>query len=127
MSYNEARDYHSAIPQRTRRSVEQEQPKRLVRVKSSWITPGEKILMCIFGVCMSLALIFIVSYNANIDSLNRDLQTLEQEIGEQYSVNENLNYQVMEYSNPERILAIAKENGLNIQNTQVRQALKMVE
>lgn len=127
MSLNEARQYQPTIPQRSRRSEQHQQPKKLIKVKSKGITLGEKILGCIFGVSVSIALVFMISYNANIDSLNRDLQRLEGEVSEQQMVNENLNYQVMEYSNPERILAIAKENGLDIQNTQVRQASRVAE
>ncbi|WP_440895193.1 cell division protein FtsL [Amphibacillus sp. Q70] len=128
MSLNEARNYQSTMPQRSRHAEqEQQQPKKLVKVKSTGITPGEKILGGIFGVAVSIALVFMISYNANIDSLNRDLQRLEREVSEQQMINENLNHQVMDYSNPERILKIAKENGLDIQNTQVKQASQIAE
>ncbi|HHU19164.1 MAG TPA: cell division protein FtsL [Bacilli bacterium] len=127
MNVSEARHYQTSIPQRTRRVEQQPQLKKVIKVNSRKITLGEKILACIFGACMSLALIFMVSYNANIDSLNRDVQRLEREIAEQQTINENLSHQAMEYSNPERILMIAKENGLNIQNTQVKQATTFVE
>lgn len=125
MSANEARNYSMSQPQRSRR--EDQQPKRIIKITSRRITRGEQILACFFGVCLALALIFMVSYNANMDTLNRDIQRLEQEIAEQQSINENLSHQVMDYSNPERILMIAKENGLNIQNTQVKQATSLVE
>jgi len=127
MNLSEARHYQTSIPQRTRRVDQQPQPKKVIKVSSRKITLGEKILACIFGTCMSLALVFVVSYNANIDSLNRDVQRLEREITEQQTINGNLSHQAMEYSNPERILMIAKENGLNIQNTQVKQATSFVE
>ncbi|GAA4069129.1 cell division protein FtsL [Amphibacillus indicireducens] len=127
MNVSEARHYQTSTPQRTRRVDQQPQPKKVIKVNSRKITLGEKILACIFGACMSLALIFMVSYNANIDSLNRDVQRLEREIAEQQTINENLSHQAMEYSSPERILMIAKENGLNIQNTQVKQATTFVE
>ncbi|MBU5595392.1 cell division protein FtsL [Amphibacillus sp. MSJ-3] len=127
MSLSEARNYQTSIPQRSRHTEQYQQPKKLIKIKSRGITPGEKILVCLFGVCLSLALAFMVSYSANIDSLNRDLQKLEREVSEQQTINENLKHQVMEYSNPERILKIAKENGLDIQNTQVKQARQIVE
>lgn len=127
MNLSEARNYQTSTPQRTRRVDQQPQPKKVSKVNSRKITLGEKILACIFGACMSLALIFVVSYNANIDSLNREVQQLEREVTEQETINKNLNHQAMEYSNPERILMIAKENGLNIQNTQVKQATTVVE
>lgn len=127
MSLSEARSYQTSTPQRTRRTDQQQQVKKVIKVNSRKITLGEKILACSFGVCLSLALIFTVSYNANIDSLNRHVQRLEREISEQQTINQNLSHQAMEYSNPERILMIAKENGLNIQNTQVKQATSFVE
>ena len=126
MSLSEARSYQTLTPQRTRRT-DQKHVKKVIKVNSRKITLGEKILACSFGLCMALALIFTVSYNANIDSLNRHVQRLEREIAEQQTINENLSHQAMEYSNPERILMIAKENGLNIQNTQVKQATSFVE
>ena len=126
MSLSEARSYQTLTPQRTRRT-DQKHVKKVIKVNSRKITLGEKILACSFGLCMALALIFTVSYNANIDSLNRHVQRLEREIAEQQTINENLSHQAMEYSNPERILMIAKENGLNIQNAQVKQATSFVE
>ncbi len=126
MSLSEAKNYQTLTPQRTRRT-DQKHVKKVIKVNSRKITLGEKILACSFGLCMALALIFTVSYNANIDSLNRHVQRLEREIAEQQMINENLSHQAMEYSNPERILMIAKENGLNIQNTQVKQATSFVE
>lgn len=127
MSLNEARSYQSIQTERVRRSNEQPQPKRIIRVKSRKITHGETILACLFGIFVSLSLVYIVSFNADIDMLNRDMQRLERVITEQQMINEDLSHQVMEYSNPERILAIAKENGLNIQNTQIRQASQFIE
>ncbi|MBM7540472.1 cell division protein FtsL [Amphibacillus cookii] len=125
MSLNEARQYYAATPQRRRRSEPSQQPKKLVKIKSRKITTGEKFLAALFGIVVSVVMIYIVSFSANLDSLNRDLQRLEQEVNEQQTVNANLDYQVMEYSNPERILNIAKENGLNIQNTKIKQATQI--
>ncbi|SDB87511.1 cell division protein FtsL [Pelagirhabdus alkalitolerans] len=122
MSVNEARNYQSTAPKRTHRSEPSHQPKKIVKVNSRKITKGEKIIWGFFGVLIAVSLIYIVSFNSNLDAVNRDIQQLENQIEEQQSVNQNLNHQVMEYSNPERILEIAKDNGLTIQNTEVRQA-----
>lgn len=127
MSLSEARSYQTSIPQRTIYADHDLQPKKVIKVKSRKVTLGEKVLACFFAIGMALALVYMVSYNANIDSLNREVQRLEREILEQQTINENLSHQVMEYSNPERILMIAKQNGLNIQNTQVKQATSYVE
>ncbi|SEN63580.1 cell division protein FtsL [Amphibacillus marinus] len=126
MSLNEARQYQSIAPQR-RRSEPAQQPKKLVKVKTKGLTVGEKLLGGIFGISLSVFLIYMVSFSANIDTVNRQIQSLEREITEQQTVNDNLRHQVMDYSNPERILSIAKANGLNIQNTQVKQAAQINE
>ena len=127
MNRTEARNYQTTVPQRSRRYDQDQSAKKLIKVKSRSITRGEQLLFSVFFICLTLASVYMVSYNSNIDSLNRDLQRLDQEISEQQSINENLSHQVMEYSNPERILMIAKKNGLDIQNTQVKQATSVVE
>src|SRR5690625_462595 len=127
MNRTEARNYQTTVPQRPRRYDQDQSAKKLIKVKSRSITRGEQLLFSVFFICLTLASVYMVSYNSNIDSLNRDLQRLDHEISEQQSINENLSHQVMEYSNPERILMIAKKNGLDIQNTQVKQATSVVE
>ncbi|WP_067838852.1 cell division protein FtsL [Amphibacillus sediminis] len=123
MRSNEARQYYTAAaPARTRRSEPSQLPKKLVKVKVRRITPGEILLGSFFAILVSASLIYMVAFSANIDTLNRDLQRLDQEVSEQQTVNENLRHQKKEYSNPERILEIAKKHGLNIQNTKVKQA-----
>ncbi|WP_186577558.1 cell division protein FtsL [Aquibacillus kalidii] len=102
----------------------QAEPKRQVKVKvhKRWVTPGEKLMYTVFSVLAVVALFFAVSFSSSADALNRDVQQLQQQVQEQQSANENLQFKVKELSNPDRILRIAKENGLQIQNTQVKQA-----
>lgn len=103
------------------------QPKREKQVKvkvhkKRWISKGEKILYCT-GTAITLAVsVFFIHFAVQTDELNRDIRSLENQISEQEAYNENLTYQVKELSNPDRILQIAKKNGLNIQNAQVKQA-----
>lgn len=102
----------------------QTQPKRVtVKVhKQSWITKGEKLLYTLVGICFFIIGTYIVSYAAKTDQLNRSVQALEQQVREQQIENESLLVEIEELSRPERITKIAKEHGLKIQDTQVKQA-----
>ncbi|WP_077622115.1 cell division protein FtsL [Sediminibacillus massiliensis] len=102
--------------------------KKQVKVKihkKRWVTTGEKILYTLFSGVMVVGLYFTVSFSNTTDSLNRDLQSLEQNVDKQQEINSNLEYKVEELSNPDRILDIAKDNGLKIQNAEVKQATKI--
>lgn len=111
--------------------IHQHQPKRQptkkykVTVKSRTLTKGEYLLYSMYGIILAAILFAGVHLSAQIDQLNRDIESVRMSITEQSTINDNLVYQQMEYSNPERILSIAKENGLNIQNTQVKQATSL--
>jgi cell division protein FtsL len=110
---------HQQIPQR-------KQSKQVkVVVRSKRFTPGEYILMGLYTLGVCLALFFVIHMSAEIDGINRNIKSIKTEMTEQQSTNENLAYQKMELSNPERILAVAKEHGLDIQNTEVKQASKV--
>ncbi|MUV36228.1 Cell division protein FtsL [Lentibacillus sp. JNUCC-1] len=99
------------------------QPKTVVKVKESgWITKGEKLIYGFASVCLIVASIFIVSYSSSMDSLNRDVQSLERKISVQQTTNENLQFEKQELTRPERITQIAREHGLTIQNAEVKQA-----
>ncbi|MCD5322585.1 MULTISPECIES: cell division protein FtsL [Pontibacillus] len=106
-------------------TTEQSQSQKQVKVqvhKKRWITPGEKFL---YTVVSSLAILFsvvVVSYSSSIDQMNRDMQRLDTNITDQQLENENLQYKIKELSNPERIMEIAKENGLEIRQSKVKQA-----
>ncbi|HEX6594837.1 MAG TPA: cell division protein FtsL [Bacillota bacterium] len=92
------------------------------RQKKKWITKGEKILYSAVSVTLVIAALYIVSFSSSTDTLNRDLQNLEQNVHTQEMKNEELLYEVKELSEPARITKIAKENGLKIQDSRVKQA-----
>ncbi|KHE72747.1 cell division protein FtsL [Halobacillus sp. BBL2006] len=105
--------------------LHQPEKQKQVKVKAHkkrWISTGEKFLYSISTTAVIAASLFFVQFSSATDSLNRDIRSLEKDISQQESHNENLAYQVKELSNPDRILKIAKENGLNIQNAKVKQA-----
>ncbi|MRG85499.1 cell division protein FtsL [Salinibacillus xinjiangensis] len=102
---------------------EQQQTKVQVKVqKKQWISKGEKFLYSLFVGSVVAASVFIVSYSSSLDSVNRDVQELQTKIEEQTLVNNTLQAEVKQLSEPSRILEVAKKNGLNIQNSKVEQA-----
>ncbi|WP_027963099.1 cell division protein FtsL [Halalkalibacillus halophilus] len=105
------------IPRRQEEPTIQPTPK-----KSTWFTKGEKVLYTAGVSIMAIVATFVVSYSSSVDSLNRDMQNLNAEVQEVQSKNVTLQAEVQELSNPNRILTIAEENGLNIRHAQVKQA-----
>ena len=131
MSASQARNWQQTWQQNTNPNNQPNQsPNHEQKVKTKthkqWITTGEKIIYSFFSVMIVVALIFVVGFSSNTDALNREVQQLEQNVKQQQLNNENLQIKVKEYSNPDRILQIAKDNGLKIQNTQVKQATSLV-
>ncbi|MCT2538065.1 cell division protein FtsL [Aquibacillus koreensis] len=126
MNTSEARSWQQSWQeQHTNPTRRTEQEKVKVKVHKRWITPGEKFIYFLFGVISIAVLMFTVSFSSSTDALNRQVQQLESQVQQQQTNNENLEHKVKEYSNPDRILRIAKENGLKVQNTQVKQATEL--
>jgi len=119
MNTNHARNWQRDAAQ----PKKQQQKKIVIRVKKKgWLTKGEKLIYAIFGVLLIGIGLYIVSFSSSTDALNRDLQTLEQQVQKQKIENESLQFEVRELSKPERITEIAKENGLKIQDAKVKRA-----
>lgn len=95
------------------------QPKEKVH-KKGWVTKGEKILYVFFTSVFLLAASFLVTFSSTTDTLNRDVQTLENKVDDQKIKNEALEFEKKELQRPERIIQKAKENGLNIKNSKVK-------
>lgn len=89
--------------------------------KQSWITKGEKVLYSITGTCLLSAAIYMVSFASATDTINRDVQALQNTVQQQQVQNEGLLFEKKELSRPERIVKIAKENGLQIQDAEIKQ------
>lgn len=90
--------------------------------KQKWLTKGEKFLYSLFGISLIIACFIIVAQASATDTINRDIQSLENDVNQQQINNENYLFEIRELSKPERISRIAKENGLKIQDSQVKQA-----
>ncbi|WP_156290432.1 cell division protein FtsL [Oceanobacillus salinisoli] len=119
MSANHAHSWQHLNPQKT--PQKEQKPHVKVR-KQGWITRGEKVIYSVVFMCFILSGVFIVSYSSSTDTLNRELETLEQTVRNQQVTNEGLLFEKKELSRPERILGIAKDKGLKIQDAEVKQA-----
>lgn len=108
-------DYRSHVTE----PVEKKQVKVKVQ-KAGWITKGEKILYSVLGTAVILTGAYIISFSSATDQLNRDVQTLEDAIVNQVAVNEGFMFEVNELSDPARITKIARDNGLKVQNSEVK-------
>ncbi|MBP2240028.1 cell division protein FtsL [Cytobacillus eiseniae] len=88
--------------------------------RSPWLSPGEKILGIIFTGIVCFGAIHIVSNQAAIYGMNKDIQDTEKSIQEQQKVIGDLEMQVGELSTYERIWAKAKELGLKLNENNVK-------
>ncbi|MBR3119394.1 cell division protein FtsL [Oceanobacillus profundus] len=121
MSANGARNWQQINPQYTPNT--EKEKKVSVKVKNNgWITKGEKVIYSFIGACLVISGIYMVSFSSTTDTINRELQQLEQTVNTQQVTNDGLMFEVKELSRPERIIEIADKNGLKIQNAEVKQA-----
>jgi len=107
-----------------RNTAPKQSPKKVaVRVKKKgWITKGEKVIYSIAAAGLLAFGLVIVNLSSHTDTLNREMQQLEQNVEQQRIANETLAFEVKELSQPERIISIAESHGLQIQNAEVKQA-----
>lgn len=103
--------------------AEQEEKQTQVTVrKQTWLTTGEKMIYTFISICLVVGGFLVVSYSSSVDSLNREVQSLETVIETQQVTNQSLEFQKKELSKPERIMKVAEENGLKIQGTKIKRA-----
>ncbi|MBO8155339.1 MAG: cell division protein FtsL [Bacillaceae bacterium] len=100
----------------------QQVQKKIAVQRRRWVTKGEKFLFSLFALLSISAAIYVISYSASIDSINRDIQTVESQIHHQQLENRVLEAKVNELKKPSRILEIAKKHGLTIKDSSVKQA-----
>ncbi|MCA1062275.1 cell division protein FtsL [Rossellomorea sp. AcN35-11] len=116
---NLARKFEQQNVEKTNQSV-QAKPKRLSEDRKSIITPGEKILVGIFAMVFCFLAVQIVTTQAAIYDVNKEVQHVESTIDKQEKANNDLKLQVSELSTYERILEKAKELGLNLKEKNVK-------
>jgi cell division protein FtsL len=92
-------------------------PKKEARF---WLTPGEKGLGLFFGALVCFGAVQMISAQASIYEVNKDIQIMETTIGEQQKVNNDLKMQVSELSTYERIWEKARELGLKLNENNVK-------
>jgi len=90
-----------------------------VRRRSS-ITPGEKILGMLFIAFIVIMAVQIVSAQAAIYGVNKDIQDVKTAIQEQNKLNGDLEMQISDLSQYDRIVSKAKEQGLNLNPNNVK-------
>jgi cell division protein FtsL len=93
------------------------QPKKEKRFS---ITPGEKGLGLIFGAMLCFGAFHMISAQASIYEVNKDIVSMEKTMGEQKKVNNDLKMQVSELSTYERIWEKARDLGLKLNENNVK-------
>lgn len=125
MNTNQARKWQRDYAQP---SEQQQKKKVVVKVrKNSWLTKGEKIIYGFLAILIVASGLYIVSFSSSTDTLNREVQALETQAQQMKADNEALSFEVRELSKPERITKIARDNGLKIQDAQVKRAVHSKE
>lgn len=116
MNSSEARNWKTS---QSTQKINQEQIK--VKVKhSNKISRGEKYLYIFFSLFIIIASTYVVSYSSTTDTMNREIQSLEEKVVDQQFINEKLSFEVKELSQPERITNIAAKNGLKLQDAEIK-------
>ena len=105
------------------RQEQQEQtivaPKKRIKQKS-WISPGEKILGITFGALVCFGSVHIISNQASIYQVNKEIQDTKVTVQEQEKSNSDLTIQVNELSQYERIKDKAQELGLTLNDQNIK-------
>lgn len=94
------------------------QPKQ--QIKKRLFTPGEKVLFLLFALMICFTGAKIVSTQAALYEVNRDIQDVEQQIKEQKKTNHDLKAQVSEESTYEKIWKRARELGLDLSEQNIK-------
>ncbi|WHY02284.1 cell division protein FtsL [Neobacillus sp. DY30] len=96
------------------------QEHSIVKTKKHWLTPGEKIIGIVFTGLVCFGAVNLISNQAEIYQVNREIQEIQTSINEVEKVNSDLQVQVSELSTYERIWEKAKEMGLVLNENNVK-------
>lgn len=91
-----------------------------IKIRKSWLTPGEKIMGVAFAGLICFGAVHLISNQAQIYEINQDIQAIETQVKEQQKVNSDLEVQVSELSTYERIYEKAKQMGLVLNENNVK-------
>lgn len=96
------------------------QEQSIVKTKKHWLTPGEKIIGVVFTGLVCFGAVHLISNQAEIYQVNKDIQEVQTSINELEKVNNDLQVQVSELSTYERIWEKAKQMGLVLNENNVK-------
>ena len=102
---------------RQRRIENQPEPITLPKRR---VTKGEKILWSMAAITLLILSIMIVGKQAHIYENTKAVSDLEQKISTAEKTNKDLQVQVQDLQQPERIINFAKENGLKLNTNNVK-------
>ncbi|MCM3600288.1 cell division protein FtsL [Robertmurraya korlensis] len=108
------------------RKLQQEQQQQTVQAPqkvrkiNSWLSPGEKILGVTFCAAICFGAVHIISNQAAIYELNKDIQNTSVKLEDQQKINNDLRMQVGELSTPDRIRSMAEKLGLKLNDNNVK-------
>lgn len=97
-----------------------QQTVKTVVVRKTKISIGELVLLCALALMISLVGIKVISNQAAIYQVNKEIQQAEVIIQEQSKVNEDLKVQVKELTEYERLWKKAEEFGLKRNENNVK-------
>ena len=100
--------------------VEPQQTVKTVVVRKIKISIGELILLCALALMISLVGVKVISNQAAIYQVNKQIQQAEASIQNQSKVNEDLKVQVKELSEYERLWKKAEEFGFKRNQNNVK-------
>ncbi len=106
--------------QQQQREEQSVQIKSQVKIRKSWLTPGEKIIGVAFAGMLCFGAVTLISNQAKIYEVNKDIQKVEVKVQEQQKVNSDLQVQVSEMSTYDRIKAKAEKMGLQFNENNVK-------
>lgn len=110
------------LQQEQQHQQQQKQNKAIEKAKRNrfGFSPGEKILGMTFCAALCIGAVQVISNQAAIYEINKDIQVTSTQITSQEKVNADLAMQVEELSTYERIWAKAKELGLKLNENNVK-------
>lgn len=100
--------------------VQPQQTVKTVVVRKTKISIGELCLLCALAVMFSLVCVKVISNQASIYQVNKQIQQAEGSIQEQTKVNEDLKVQVKELSEYDRLWKKAEKFGLKRNENNVK-------
>lgn len=106
--------------QEQRQGTHSVQERSNLKTKKSWLTPGEKIIGLAFAGLVCFGGVHIISNQSQIYQVNKSIQDVKSSIKDQQKANSDLQVQVSELSNYQRIWAKAKKMGLVINENNVK-------